>query len=134
MLFKGHDTTTNSEKGTQSIERFTEKVEYLKGVKAMIKREEAVDQQYVSKQPCLSLNYTAQKRYRENLRKVTGPMISHPDYGEIFLLRPNEVPHSTLFLFDVNKFWFIDMKENKKTKKTTIRPFIHKLRGYWFPV
>ena len=131
---RSHDTTTNSEKGTQSIEHFTEKVEYLKGVKAMIKREEAVDQQYVSKQPCLSLNYTTQQRYQENLKKVTGPMISHPDYGEIFLLRPNEVPHSTLFLFDVNKFWFIDMKENKQAEKMTIRPFIHKLRGYWYPV
>lgn len=111
-----------------------EKREYPKGVKAMIKREEPVDQQYVSKQPCFGLNYTVQKRYQENVKKVTGPMISHPDYGEIFLLRPNEVPHSSLFLFDVNKFWFIDMKENKETKKMTIRPFIHKLRGYWFPV
>jgi hypothetical protein len=26
------------------------------------------------------------------------------------------------------------MKENKRTKKMTIRPFIHKMRGYWFPV
>ncbi len=111
-----------------------EKVEYLKGVNAIIKREETVSQQYASKQTYFGLNYTEQKRYQENLRKVTGPMISHPDYGEIFLLRPNEVPHSTLFLFDVNKFWFIDMKENKKVKKMTIRPFIHKLKGYWFPV
>jgi hypothetical protein len=101
----------------------------------MIRREEIVDQQYVSKQPCFGGgNYTAEKRYRENVKKVTGPMVSHPDYGEIFLLRPDEIPHSTLFLFDVNKFWFIDMKENKRTKKMTIRPFIHKLRGYWFPV
>jgi hypothetical protein len=111
-----------------------EKGKYPKGVKAMIKREEPVDQQYVSKQPCFGLNYTAQKRYQKNMKKVTGPMISHPDYGEIFLLRPNEVPHSSLFLFDINKFWFIDMKENRETKKMTIRPFIHKLRGYWFSV
>jgi hypothetical protein len=26
------------------------------------------------------------------------------------------------------------MKENKQTEKMTIRPFIHKLRGYWYPV
>ena len=109
-------------------------MESSKGVKAMIKREEIVDQRYISKQPCLGNNSTAQKRYRENVKKVTGPTISHPDYGEIFLLRPNEVPHSTLFLFDINKFWFIDMKENKQTEKMTIRPFIHKLRGYWYPV
>jgi hypothetical protein len=100
----------------------------------MIRKEEIVDQQYVSKGPCLGGGYTAQKKYRQNVKKVTGPMINHPDYGEIFLLRPHEIPHSTLFLFDVNKFWFINMKENRSTKKVTIRPFIHKLRGYWFPV
>ena len=100
----------------------------------MIRKEAIVDQQYVSKDPCLGGEYTAQKRYQQNVEKVTGPMVSHPDYGEIFLLRPDEIPHSTLFLFDVNKFWFIDTKENRRTKKVTIRPFIHKLRGYWFPV
>jgi len=83
----------------------------------MMKRAEIVDQRYVSKQPCFGTNNTVQKRYRENLKKVTGPTISHPDYGEIFLLRPHEVPHSTLFLSGVNKFWFIDVKENKQGKK-----------------
>jgi hypothetical protein len=113
---------------------FTARVESPGGVKAMTRRKEIVDQRYASKGPCLGGTYTAQRRYRENLKKVTGPMISHPDYGDIFLLRPDEIPHSTLFLFDVNKFWFIDMKENKRAKKMTIRPFIHKLRGYWFAV
>ncbi|MFB0508658.1 MAG: hypothetical protein ACETWT_18210 [Thermodesulfobacteriota bacterium] len=83
----------------------------------MMKRAEIVDQRYVAKQPCLGTNNTVQKRYLENLKKVTGPTFSHPDYGEIFLLRPNEVPHSTLFLFDVNKFWFINVKENKQRGK-----------------
>ena len=127
-------TTINLEKGTLTIQRFTANVEFPKGVKAMLKREETMDQRYVSKQSYLGSNNTTHKRYQENVKKVTGPTISHPDYGEIFLLRPNEVPHSTLFLFDVNKFWFIDMKENKQTEKMTIRPFIHKLRGYWYPV
>jgi hypothetical protein len=117
-----------------AIQRFTAKVESPKGVRVMINREKIVDQRYVSKQPCFGTNNTAQKRYLENVKKVTGPTILHPDYGEIFLLRPNEVPHSTLFLFDVNKFWFVDVKENKQTEKMTIRPFIHKLRGYWYPV
>lgn len=100
----------------------------------MVRREEIVEQGDVSRKPCLGENRAAQKRYRENVRKVTGPMVTHPDYGEIFLLQPDEVPHSTLFLFDVNKFWFIELKDSKKAKKMTVRPFIHNLRGYWFSV
>jgi hypothetical protein len=102
--------------------------------RALVRKEERVDQRYVSKQPSLAGDYTAQRKYRDNVKRVTGPMINHPDYGEIFLLKPDEIPHSMLFLFDVNKFWFINMKENRRKKKVTIRPFIHKLRGYWFQV
>jgi len=109
-------------------------IKIAKTERAMVRREERVDQRYVSIQPCLAENYTAQRKYRENVKRVTGPMINHPDYGEIFLLKPDEIPHSMLFLFDVNKFWFIDMKENRRRKKVTIRPFIHRLRGYWFSV
>jgi hypothetical protein len=99
----------------------------------MIKRGEMLDQRHVSKQPCFGTNNTAQKRYPKNVKKVTGPTINHQDYGEIFLMRPSEVPHSILFLFGFNKLWFTDMKENKQTGKITIRSYIHRLRGYWYP-
>jgi hypothetical protein len=66
------------------------KAESPKGVKAMIKRGEMLDQRHVSKQPCFGTNNTAQKRYLKNVKKVTGPTINHQDYGEIFLMRPNE--------------------------------------------
>lgn len=66
-------------------------------------------------------------KYQENMKNVTGPTIRHPDYGEIFLLKPGEVPHSALFMFDVNKFWFIDTGN-------MIKVFRHHKKKYWYTV